>query len=544
MIFFLRIVFGFLLISAAEAKVQVSVSPSEVPFGQPFQLLLVDEDGKDVGTPNLQILTQDFDIVSTAHSMRFSFVNGRSQMRTEWVVQIVAKKPGPQNIPSITLGSEHSLPLTVRVLNPAAPEKKKETEKPAESRAPTTLPEPNLFVQTTLSRTPAFIHQQLRYTVKILYNTQILDARYKEPQVEDALLIPLDAGPATRTLYQGKIYAMREQRYAIFPQKSGPLTVQPPMFTALLYDTPPRKRTAYGSIQTKEIMPTPSDWGKSPWLPAEQVVLKEHYDDGGRPLAIGKALVRTVTVDIKGLPAQLIPKLDFNAAPHTAIYPEKAEEHTHLQQGELYGTLTMKVTYLIKEAGTITLPAIELPWFNVQSGKKETAVVPARTFTVAGVKTATPKERPKTEPSSSTAPRRSSSYRSAALWGAVLALFFLPLLWKAKKPQSKKPSLKAAVADIHSACKKNQAPLLRDALLRWGTLRWPSAAVMNLSFLAEQVQSLHLTEAIQTLSASLYGQNSAESWDGAAFWRVFSVYSSACKKVKKSSAGLPPANPV
>lgn len=196
------------------------------------------------------------------------------------------------------------------------------------------------------------------------------------------MLVPLGEEKRYQTQKNGVTFLVEEQNYAIFPQKSGPLKIKPPVFTALIYDFNPERVKATDKPMNIEVQPIPKEYSGKVWLPAKQVKLMEQYENSDQTIAQGNTLIRTVILEGVGVPAQLLPALNFAEIDGVNVYPEKGKDKNRVTYGELIGRTEIKVTYLFNKAGKITIPELKLPWFNTETGKEEIATLPAKTFEV------------------------------------------------------------------------------------------------------------------------------------------------------------------
>ncbi len=70
----------------------------------------------------------------------------------------------------------------------------------------------------------------------------------------------------------------------------------------------------------------------------------------------GSTLIRTFTLQAAGIPAQLLPSLQFNSKAQFSSYPEKPELRNMTRQQDVVGRADIKVTYLLNKSGQITIP--------------------------------------------------------------------------------------------------------------------------------------------------------------------------------------------
>lgn len=349
-------------------------------------------------------------------------------------------------------------------------------------------------------------------------------------------------------------YLAEEQSYAIFPQKSGPLKISPPVFTALIYGFDPQRITTKNKPITLHVQPIPPQYTGKIWLPAKQVKLTEEYENTGSTISQGGTLVRTVTIEGVGIPAQLLPTLNFAETDAFNVYPERGKENNQISQGEIVSNTTIKVTYLFNKNGKVTIPELKLPWFNIQTGKEEFATLPSKTLEVLPSANA-----PATAKTLSPAiPNQQSSLmeklpnlpQSFDKWPWILTTFFacawlitLGLWgWQKRKPQTKKRAYKKAMKALHAACQQGNPQLARDALLKWANRHWPDATLLNLTDLERLVSELNFKKQIQFLSQALY-QNEAKTWRGDELWRCVQGFKQNHSTKEQNTTVLPPINP-
>src|SRR6185437_14471155 len=173
---------------------------------------------------------------------------------------------------------------------------------------------------------------------------RLLDANYQGPQVEDALMIPLGETKRYETFQNNIDYIVEEQRYAIFPQKSGTLTIKSPTFSALVYDYQPKKVTAQDKSTKLSVQPIPKQFQGQDWLPAKKIRLTENYEYMNQSLGQGSTLTRTISIEGVGVPAQFLPTLHFDSSDAYKVYPERGKDENNVVNEELTGKTEIKIT--------------------------------------------------------------------------------------------------------------------------------------------------------------------------------------------------------
>ncbi|EHL32421.1 hypothetical protein LDG_5377 [Legionella drancourtii LLAP12] len=353
----------------AQAEVQLQLDSSQVSLEEPFRLMLTQDNLQTgSGIPDLTPLRKDFFILGTERSVNYAIINGQTQSSSTWTITLKAQKVGTLTIPPIKIGNEQTAPLTISVANT-------DTDANANDAAvkqPTK--QQDIMLTTEVNEKNPYVNQQITYKVTLYNSKQLLDANYQGPKVDNALLVPLGSEKRYQTQKNNVQYLVEEQSYAIFPQKSGPLKITSPVFNALVYNFEPQRVKVEDKTITLNVQPIPKQYADKKWLPAKQVKLTEKYENISQTLSEGSTLVRTVTLEGVGIPAQLLPMLNFAETDAFNVYPEKGQEKNQIIQGELISTTKIKVTYLLNKSGKITIPELRLPWFNTETGKEEIAL--------------------------------------------------------------------------------------------------------------------------------------------------------------------------
>lgn len=550
----LFIAFFCLFSVLAKAEVQVEIDSTQINMDEPFQISLIQSNYQG-GSAILDLtpLRKDFFILATERSVNYSIINGQSQSVSTWVVTLKALKSGTITIPSIRVGNEQSKPLTITVETAGA--------SPNPSANNTTDNQQGIILTTDVSEKKPYVNQQITYKVSLYNSKQFLDANYEGPKVDNALLIPLGGEKRYQTQRNGRQYLVEEQTYAIFPQKSGPLKITSPVLTALVYNFEPQRVKVADKDITLNVQPIPKQYTGQEWLPAKQVNLREEYENIGQTLSQGSTLVRTVTLEGVGIPAQLLPALNFAETDAFNVYPEKGKEKNQIVQGELVSSTEIKVSYLFNKSGKVTIPELKLPWFNTTTGKEEFATLAPRSFEItpsATMRTTEP-HTTQTASLSSQHPISTTQDESATglslpetnYWPWIFASFFAFAwlvtlgLWRQQKHNRRqgKGAYKKALNKLHTACKQGNTQEARNALLKWAREHWPDAPILNLGDLNHLINNAQLKKQIQILSQALYQDTGTSLWHGDELWRSVQEFKKTPYHHPQKTDVLPPINP-
>ena len=178
-------------------------------------------------------------------------------------------------------------------------------------------------------------------------------------------------------------------------------------------------------------------------------------------------------------------------------------------------------------SGELTIPAVELPWFNVIDEVWEVARVEPRGVTV--LDSAETVVGPPAAPAAADAPASAAVAGNARFWQGVsaglLAGWILTGALFLRSARSRAPAVRRRPAraarpasrrrllrEIRAACAANDSEQARDLLLQWGALQLPEAP-KTLGHLAAEVSEA-LAAAVTDLEESLYGPTPSD-WNGA-----------------------------
>lgn len=534
------------------SAVTAKISSAHIQKNEPFHLILSTDNPHSGEVPNLSPLQQDFFILGTESNMSYSMINGQTTSLNQWIILLRPKKEGKLIIPAINIGSEQTKPTIIDVST--APQETTTTDGDFPQEETTA---DNVILKVTSSEQNPYVNQQILYTVKLYSAQRLVNAEYHPPQVEDALLVPLGNGRHYQTEIKNQLYGVEEQQYAIFPQKSGNLTIVPPSLDAEIYDGFPRHITVKGTLTKLTVRPTPADYRAPNWLPAKKLSLSETYDPPLEKLKQGDTITRTITLSATAMPAQLLPTLSFDTNKLFNAYPESPEVKNTIKANELIGTSITKVTYLLNQSGNITIPALEVPWFNTTTGKTETTSLPAHTITIEPNGQATTETSSTNVPKTHSAKKKSqaaplsmlSMIQGSFIAGFALASGLIAIMWWFLRNPSLKRSKDSQIAikRLQDACQKNRPAAARQALLIWAQAQWPEDSILNLQDIATRTRDPLLKKHLLLLTEALYDTSQKSTWQGDALWQSFNTYRQTHMETKSSvkakKMDLPPINP-
>ena len=553
---------GLLLCMPATADVRARLDRDKVYVGDPITLI-IESSGSSSGEPDLSPLRKDFQVLGTGTSTQFSFVNGRSSNRTTWTVRLGAMQPGRLQIPPIQVGSEQTNRIEVEV-----------TEVPEQVAAQQSE---HLFLEAELDvGEHAYVQQQIPYTLRFYNDDSIVGGELRAPQPKDAVIRQLGNDRYYNVTRNNRQYRVTERRYMISPEKSGELRIPPASFSGQqrTAQTMPggapqnslmqrffRNRPLNGGKRVRthskaitiDVRPRPADAGAH-WLPAEAVELHDSWTKDPPQLRVGEPVSRTISVRATGLSDTQIPELQLESPEQTRVYPETPVTDSHTDGNKVYATSRQTFTYIPGNSGELTIPAIELSWWNTRSDEQATARLPKWVIKVAPGSgspstarnpTSTTQSRPPLpaqSPRGQSRPSENTDSKGFELriwhWLPFVVLGLAAVLLLARRRLARGTGVKTAavarpvpapatraqatdgiLSQLQTACAANDARAAALALLQLGRTRWPQDPPNSLGQLAQRLVDGH--ETITALDRVLYAADTSD-WDGAELWRFVS----------------------
>lgn len=488
-------------------------------------------------TPDYELLQKDFDILNTQSGTQMSIINGNMEASTEWKIALAPKRIGKLLIPSFKIDGAVSDAIEITVEG--------KSRKPKDG-------DNNVSVEIETSTDRAYVQQQIIVTLR-LYTTVGLSGVDLQPlQVKDALIVQLDE-KQYQTKINGRPGAVVETRYALFPQQSGELIIP-----SVLYQVSVNSGTRdiwdrfYGNGQNNllrlrteeqriEVLPAPASAGTTPWQPAHNVELIEHWSASTDSLKVGEPVTRTITIKANGLTAGQINPLEVAPVDGITFYKDQAQTDDQKSSNGVVGSRIETIAIVPTKEGVFTLPKIEVRWWNNHSQMMETAYLNEVTLKVGsgamtannlnpviepGVDDSTPSVTMNTETAAT--PPQIQVVNKTPVWlyvtnlvSLLAALYFALKYWQHKSAQQRKLDYRQQLADnrrqtendawnqVKRSLAEKSLPALRKDLLGWAKIYWNSPGINSLQAIAQQAQVAGLEQELSQLDAALFGSHTA-----------------------------------
>lgn len=510
---------SLMTLQAVAASFTATVDRTRLSDGESIDLILQSDDVTVFGKPDLTPLQPLFDVLSTRQENRLATFDGKTQATTRWIVTLQPRQTGFVVVPPLTLGDASSEPITLQVL-------------PADTTANNGKLAP-IFLDASLDQDSVYVQAQAILTLRIYHSVSLYDDSSLTPlQMPDARIEQLGEPRTYEKQINGVRHGVIELRYAIYPQKSGELTIPSQLFSA----TPAQRSNndvynPFGprpgrSVQVKSpevpltVKAKPADYpADAPWLPARSLSLAESWSPEPDQARVGDSLTRSILMRAEGLSSAQLPPLPTSQAIGLRRYPDQPKLANESSERGLIGSREEREALVPSRSGTIDLPELKVVWWNTREDRLEHTSLPARTLQVAN--------NPALDVETPVAPAVPvASGDSALLWPWQLACALLGittllgfgLWWRARRQPAilptvqTGPSPRTLLDDLKRACQANDTQATRQALDAWARQQPETLAEMAARFAP-------LSEALDGLNGALYSET-GQHWQGTQLWEA------------------------
>lgn len=397
--------FLFLLIGSvnvASAKVYAFLSNTKVKEGTAVTLTFKSYDKHLYSLPDLAGLDENFEIEGKNSKTNMEYKNGKMRTLSELSVSLLPKKSGKITIGAFKIEGEETAPLSLEVVPASSGYNENQ---PVQTKAR------RIFLKGEMTQKTGYVGQGLLYRLKLIYDEENLKGEILPPQGKNIEVRQVGEDTSGVQEIDGKPYDYIERDFLIFPKKAGDFKAKGASFRGTIPEAFTKKQedifAPFGMspdvlyqgkmgekqlfLKEKEIAfhvyPIPASFDASSWLPAKKVLFTETYSPKEiDSFKVGDSFSRDIVLEAVGTLPSFLPELSFPQIEGFRIYPGEVKTKTHLLKGELVSKKMQSFVFVPIKKGTLTLPALSLNWFNVETGKKEQALLPSKTIKIKSLK--------------------------------------------------------------------------------------------------------------------------------------------------------------
>lgn len=540
-------------------------------------------DFSDTGNgPDLSPLERDFDILGKSQNSQFSFNLGTSTALNFWVVTLMPKSVGTVEIPPIKIGNYESQPIRLTI---------KSSPQLLDGNG-----NPPVMLKTEVSEIEPYLQQEVILSIKLYTSVALQNANRSVPSHPDLVIERLADDQMNYQTVNGTQYQVITRDYLAFPQRSGLLTISPQSIQAMINTSTGRRMIKVQSEPLNlQVTPIPASYTGDAWLPSSKVTVSTSLDKSSDTPRVGDTLIWTINISAKGALPEQIPTLDFNSTRNYKLYPKPPKFDNQKTADGVTGSQSITVEVVPTEQGTLTLPDINITYWDTETRTISTASastkgieiaplpstsskandstankqtisepLPAQTRSVAPISLAK-KPIEKTTQSTQIKPENGLdlevlqtedgfSLRHYLIAGLLFLTATMLTIWviiwfKRKKSQPddiyQVPTLQEfaplSTSDEQSAykaliecCRQNSLQSLRPSLLEWARHRWGDNEIRSVDDI-KRLTSVQVTQLLMEAELMLYSNNPAHEWQGEPLANALEEYTSGQAKPSQAS---------
>lgn len=503
------------------ASVTAKVDQSTLYQGEKLTLT-IETDHNNEHRPDLRVLQKGYTVLGTKKITLSKHSTGSVTTKTRWVLLLRPTKDGEMIIPAIKVGEELSPEISLSVL-PAV-----QNPSPSEGALRP------LFLEVTLDKDELYISEQAILRARIYHLAPLpLDSNISPPESNDLLIKPLEEQKEYTTLVRGQRYTVTENSFTLFPRQEGPIEVPPVFFSATLANDSVVELNSAPVLLS--VLPKAFSNNRNLWLPVKAIHIEDNLSETVSA-EVGANITRIVMMEAEGLPASALPSLSLlkNELAEISLLNVVLEEK--MTENGIVSQRIEELAITPIETGEITLPAIDIPWWNTSTDKGQTASLSARTINVLPA-SKTPATQRVFEQSKSTDNTQKGS-GELLIWlltaisiiatlGCIYSFNRLRLLQKDSnqfetqliEQQKMQQQIASEIAErntfqaLSMACNQNNPEITQLRLIEWAQSFWNDSELHALEQVCEYAQNQTFNFLILDLEQHLYGKDTAP-WQG------------------------------
>lgn len=505
------IVVALLWSAATMADLSATADRREIALGETLRLTILGDAGEQPSEIDLTPLNRDWEILSRSSATNARFINGRNNVTRTLELELAPLREGTLAIPSLLTGGRRTTPISILV-NPE----------------PLIAPgDATVLFETSIDQPELYVQAELMLTITLQQAINLESPEISALDIADAVVEPLEQQSFQRRV-GNRTWLVTELRYAVYPQKSGTLSIPAIQFTArevqpgrtLLGSRLGRRLRLSSEPLQVNVKGVPASFPGDVWLPARTLTLTESWSLDPESLSVGDSTTRTLTMIADGLQGSQLPPLNsvqgaFNI-PELRFYPDQESiDQSEIARG-LQGTRTQSEALVARSDGNWALPEIRVPWWNTRTDQLEYAVLDAKNI---AVKTANILDE---ETASGTSSETTLPVTALPLWvwliglsGWVIAIGLAIAMWRLRPasmrahiPKSGATTLgggdkRQALVEVRRALTQQDASGVRTALQHWAAVHH-GQTFSSLSDIA-RASSPSLAALLNELDRAIYG---------------------------------------
>lgn len=393
-----KILFVWLFASILNAaEFTATVLNNKLSVGDRVVLSLSLVGAKADEAPDLSALIRDFTIYNQQQYSSYHNVNGNVTAETGWDITLLPKIEGSIIIPSLEVHTDHGILRSAEIALQVS------NQPSATSNSKDTL---GVSLIATTNKDRAYVKEPILYTLKLISYKPIVNVTLEDIKAPDAIIDKIGEPKQYEQILGGVRAHIIELQYYITPLVAGNIEIIPAEIRGEIQG-PPQQQThrnhRFGllnnfffenavefkpfSLKSNKIaiksitLPIKS----SDWLPLQNLTISEEWV-GLAHAKVGETIVRKIKLTATGGFSNQLPSVQsFMELSGVKTYADKPVLKDEIKKNTQIVISTKEESFSLvpQQDGKIIFPAIKVVWWNLQTKKLETAILPAKTIDVA-----------------------------------------------------------------------------------------------------------------------------------------------------------------
>lgn len=373
---FLNLTLLLITISASMAQdVELTLkAPSNASVGRPFRVeLSINTQGAQLEEPRFD---SNFRVLARGENTSMSFINGVTSIKSSYVYTVVANKAGKFTIhggKAVKDGktyTSNSATIDVEEGDVADQNNGQNGHQNNTGNIPNPSQSDNIFIDVTTNKSEVYVGEQVLLTSSLYSRYDIAEfsdvkfpnfAGFWSMDIHNPKNIRLERKVINGNMYLYTLW----QKKALFPQKTGSLTIEPYSINCIIRDSYGFRQaiaTANSKPKTITIKPLPTE-GKPENFGGAVGKFTVSASTDKTDVKLDKPLTLSVKVSGAGnFQLFATPKFELPAA--FEQFEPKTSENINTGENGISGSKTFSTVLIARQSGTFTIPAIKFPYFD------------------------------------------------------------------------------------------------------------------------------------------------------------------------------------
>ncbi len=310
------------------------------------------------------------------------------------------------------------------------------------SMAPPVRGNATAFLEMEVDDRDPYVQQSVGVVVRLYYASQLLSGELGLDAPEGASLQRVGQDRSLVREVNGRRYNLVERRYLLIPERSGPLLLPGARFEGRaaggffdeMFGGGNGRLRATAPDQPLQVQPQPAT-APQPWLPLHDLRLR--YTAAPARGRAGEAVTVVVEAVADGATRAQFPELpELDAGADAQVFAEPAQFDESFNGSTPQLKLTRRYAIVPRQPGTLVVPGLRIPWWDVRNAQAQTATLPDLTLDVGQGSSAAPAIPPPQDTrealpdgETGTVPPALPTAAPAQPWGWIAAAGGFALLW-------------------------------------------------------------------------------------------------------------------